>query len=190
MNPTAFGDPITVYGFRPKPNDSKRVAAVARMLNNTTSSNEIQESHSTLLVLFNNTRVHPYRLIYALAGRLFDTQSPVFGGPTKAQPAYAKFDGSNAEDLLKYIVSETIQSHDKLVVEFVAKCINLVLDGHYRGDKEKIDELMLKGMKKVWFLGVLNLCNPLNLIIYFCGKERQGISLGMASILFLHIYRI
>ncbi|KAJ3010719.1 UNVERIFIED_CONTAM: hypothetical protein HDU68_002008, partial [Siphonaria sp. JEL0065] len=131
------------YGFRPLLNAPARRIAVSATLNSVIGR-EIQESYSTLLVLFNNTRVHPYRLVYALAGRLFDTQTPIFGGPTKAQPSYAKFDGENADDLLKYIVSETIQALNKSVIEFVAKCINHILDLHFGGDKETMDELMLK----------------------------------------------
>ncbi|KAJ3063305.1 hypothetical protein HDU98_000872 [Podochytrium sp. JEL0797] len=139
------GAATDLFGFRPT--TARRLAVIQS--NHPIRMHEIQESHSAVLILFNSTRVHPYRLVYALAGRLFDAQSPTpFGGPSKATPGYAKFNGTNAQDLLKYIISETINTGNKSMVEYVAKAVNSLLDAHFSGDKERVDEQMLRGMKK------------------------------------------
>ncbi|KAI9342839.1 hypothetical protein BDR26DRAFT_858853 [Obelidium mucronatum] len=112
----------------------------------------LRESHRNVMVSFGQTKVHPDRIIYAIAGTLFYPWSPLpFGGP-KTCPGYTSFDGSDAMELLKYILTESFQVHwqckGRESLDFVVGCINEVLTLHYQGDKEELDERMLKGMKK------------------------------------------
>ncbi|KAI8622088.1 hypothetical protein BC830DRAFT_871588 [Chytriomyces sp. MP71] len=109
-------------------------------------------SHGAIMNAFANTKVHCERLIYCLAGTIFYPWSPLpFGGP-KTAPGYASFSGVNAMDVLHYILTESFFVHwhfkGRGCLDFVAASINEVLALQYRGNKDELDERMLKGMKK------------------------------------------
>ncbi|KAJ3058633.1 hypothetical protein HDU98_005271, partial [Podochytrium sp. JEL0797] len=117
------------------------------------------ESQQSILNLFSRAKVHPDRLIYALAGILFRPESNFPFGGSKTQPGYAKFNGRNAEQLLDFIVTSAykgfwMMKQEKILVSVVAS-VNRVLELHFSGEKDMVDELMMRGVKKAghidWF---------------------------------------
>ncbi|KAI9351419.1 hypothetical protein BDR26DRAFT_891053 [Obelidium mucronatum] len=122
--------------------------------------NEPQQTINLIMTLFQETKVHhPARLIYALAGRLFHPSSPIPFGGTRSSPGYLAFKGETPESLLRFIVSEAYRVSwmilNRVVLDFVVLHINHVLELHYRGVKDELDEWMMKGMKRAghieWF---------------------------------------
>ncbi|KAI9346203.1 hypothetical protein BDR26DRAFT_932059 [Obelidium mucronatum] len=130
---------------------------------NTTKICTLQHSHYTLHTLFTSTRVHSDRLIYALAGSLFDSRSPQPFGGTKMNPGFLKYQGTTAAEVLQFIITESYTAYWNEMnvkgIKFVVTSVNRTMDLHYRGMKDEIDELMLKGMKKAgaieWFGAML-----------------------------------
>ncbi|KAJ3021744.1 UNVERIFIED_CONTAM: hypothetical protein HDU68_009492 [Siphonaria sp. JEL0065] len=117
--------------------------------------NPAQILHSTITSIyacFTKTRAHPDRILYIVTGLVFVADSPLpFGGP-KTTPGYVQYIGSTPQDLLEYIVSSAYKAYwgyrGKTALEFIVQIMNQALDLHFQGDKEKLDELLLRGMKR------------------------------------------
>ncbi|KAI9328366.1 hypothetical protein BDR26DRAFT_874157 [Obelidium mucronatum] len=110
-----------------------------------TAEQFIASSQRAMYSCFQCTRVHPDRILYISTGLLFTAESPLpFGGP-KTCPGYTQYTGSTTDHLFNYIVSSAYKSYwgyrGRTTLEFA-------LDLHHIGDKEKLDELLLKGMKR------------------------------------------
>ncbi|KAI8611544.1 hypothetical protein BC830DRAFT_1140758 [Chytriomyces sp. MP71] len=138
----------------------------------------VQYSISTIMSIFSNTRAHPDRFIYALAGTIFKPESPFpFGGP-RLSPGYTKFEGDNCQSLLHFIVAGTYDCYhryrDRKVMDLVCASIGRVLAMHYQGMKDALDERVLKGMKKSghieWF-GAANIPDDLQHVKEIRGRD-------------------
>ncbi|KAI8608080.1 hypothetical protein BC830DRAFT_1174725 [Chytriomyces sp. MP71] len=132
--------------------DNRTVLIPASTLCTNAQRDPIQHSIATLYSIFSNTRVHPDRLIYALAGSIFKPESPHPFGGSRLSPGYAKFVGSSCRSLLQFIVAGAYDCceryRDRKVMDLICKNINRVLAMHYQGMKDALDERVLKGMKK------------------------------------------
>ncbi|KAJ3281319.1 hypothetical protein HDU79_010853 [Rhizoclosmatium sp. JEL0117] len=123
-----------------------------------TSSDPLTKEHlvnsgiSTLKSVFGGTCVNKDRLVYALAGLLFTASSPPPFGGSKMNPGYSRFTGSDPDALLHFIVNEAYTTYcsvnNILPVKLVVNTANHILSLHFSGEKDTIDELMLKGIKK------------------------------------------
>ncbi|KAI9346183.1 hypothetical protein BDR26DRAFT_855987, partial [Obelidium mucronatum] len=85
-------------------------------------------------------------------------------------PGFLKYQGTTAAEVLQFIITESYTAYWNEMnvkgIKFVVTSVNRTMDLHYRGMKDEIDELMLKGMKKAgaieWFGAMLipkNLCH-------------------------------
>ncbi|KAJ3012119.1 UNVERIFIED_CONTAM: hypothetical protein HDU68_001362, partial [Siphonaria sp. JEL0065] len=113
----------------------------------------IQKSCDNIHSLFASTKVNPDRLTYALAGTLFYPWSPKpFGGKKRMKPGFISYQGETAQSLLFYIVSQLLSSTHKRKdldsILFVVRAINELLELQELGQKDELDERLLKGMKK------------------------------------------
>ncbi|KAJ3267271.1 ZZ-type zinc finger-containing protein 3 [Chytriomyces hyalinus] len=112
----------------------------------------IRQSYLALLDLFATTKVHPNRLIYAMAGMIYTLHAPApFGGVHKFS-TLATDTGTTANELLLYTVTRGFDHYFKFRDRGALKCIvaraNKVLHYQTIGLKDALDEAMLKGMKK------------------------------------------
>ncbi|KAJ3230309.1 hypothetical protein HDU81_004610 [Chytriomyces hyalinus] len=121
-----------------------------------------QITRNTIVELYeilSKTHAHPHRLIYALTGSIFTHKSPLPFGGSKTSPGYLKFVGPDAKTLLEFIIYQAYQFcdtfRDDRSLKQISTAINRVLAMQYRGMKDMLDELMLRGMKKAghcnWF---------------------------------------
>ncbi|KAJ3070682.1 hypothetical protein HDU98_006306 [Podochytrium sp. JEL0797] len=110
----------------------------------------VRLSFSAILSRFQRSGIHPDRLLYVVAGILFEPNSPLPFGGSKTNPGYARFNGPTTHNLLTYIISSSISTRSLVVMETVARAINSAVEMHAEGalHKEVLDELMMKGMKK------------------------------------------
>lgn len=102
--------------------------------------------------VFSRTKVNPARLVYALAGTLFFPWRPLpFGGPP-SRPGYVRYTGCTARDLLEWIVAESFDTWRKLnstdALQVIVANANELLRMQFRGEKDELDEWMMKGRKK------------------------------------------
>ncbi|KAI9328370.1 hypothetical protein BDR26DRAFT_874168 [Obelidium mucronatum] len=112
----------------------------------------LTQSHAAILTCFQNTRCHPHRFIYCLAGRLFFSAAPLPFGGARKNPGYTAFEGSNPDQLLSFIISSAYRvywnARGRAGLDIIIETVNLILDWHRRGLRDELDELLLKGMKK------------------------------------------
>ncbi|KAI9346184.1 hypothetical protein BDR26DRAFT_855991, partial [Obelidium mucronatum] len=139
--------------------NSKHIIDVALKFTGATGRQIVQESVNLLRSILGSTKVHPDRLTYALAGFIFHCKSPKpFGGP-KMSPGFLQYNGTTAADTLEFIVTTaygaTWNTNNPKALKFLVKSFNRMMEMHFRGMKDEVDELMLKGMKKAghieWF---------------------------------------
>ncbi|KAJ3199357.1 hypothetical protein HDU82_000476 [Entophlyctis luteolus] len=113
----------------------------------------IIESENAIMCCFENCPpIHPDRLIYSVAGIVFDYSSPrPFGGPRRS-PGYLNFAGNTPGELLTYIIREAFAAywslHGESALNFVVGSVNKVLQWHMESKKSQMDEVMLRGMKR------------------------------------------
>ncbi|KAJ3117879.1 hypothetical protein HDU96_005012 [Phlyctochytrium bullatum] len=99
--------------------------------------------------------IQPHRLIYAMAGRIFIVQAPKpIGG--KPSPGFKKFDGETPDDVLSWILDKAVEpplsgrGRKKVppatILRFVVEHLNLVLEMKRNGEKDAMDDTVLKGM--------------------------------------------
>ncbi|KAJ3108443.1 hypothetical protein HDU97_001150 [Phlyctochytrium planicorne] len=97
------------------------------------------------------------RLVYALAGRLFQPSTPYpIGG--KKKPGYHNYDGSTPTDLLRWIASNAVvpplmgRGHRNVepgtCLRFCAEKINELLLWERNGNKDEMDNALLSGLAK------------------------------------------
>ncbi|ORY50343.1 hypothetical protein BCR33DRAFT_713159 [Rhizoclosmatium globosum] len=101
----------------------------------------IAVSVNAILSCFSSTRSHPHRLTYCTAGLMFRATSPLPYGGSKQSPGYSEFlesDNSNNQ-LLEFLVH---------ALNFLVESVNKVLALQVSGEKDVLDELLMKGMKK------------------------------------------
>ncbi|KAI9346193.1 hypothetical protein BDR26DRAFT_856013 [Obelidium mucronatum] len=118
-----------------------------------------QKTIQAVLALFQATKAHPDRLVYALAGKLFHPTSPIPFGGTRSAPGYILYKGTTTDSLITFIITETYRMTwiimNRIVLDFVSGQINAVLEMQCWGSKDELDELMMKGMKRAghveWF---------------------------------------
>ncbi|KAI9342833.1 hypothetical protein BDR26DRAFT_858839 [Obelidium mucronatum] len=113
----------------------------------------VSQSISNTLKLFSKTSVHPNRLIYAVAGIIFVHSSPQPFGGTKANPGFCSFRGTDAHQLLHYIISSAFNQYwsykGRDTLQFVLQSVNYVMSLQRQpGTQDQLDELMMKGRKK------------------------------------------
>ncbi|KAJ3071319.1 hypothetical protein HDU99_002456 [Rhizoclosmatium hyalinum] len=156
---------------------------------NTLNQTLVTSTLNLLSTLFSRTRVHKDRFIYALAGFLFDSSSPTpFGGP-KTKPGYTFFTGDSPALLLEFIVKEIYRVQWSIkqtkALKLVVECVNRVLELHFEGEKDVVDELVLKGMKKAghceWF-GVVRIPEYLGFVGEEWGVGRGVVEFVMPSV--------
>ncbi|KAJ3075663.1 hypothetical protein HDU99_001494 [Rhizoclosmatium hyalinum] len=114
----------------------------------------IAVSVNAILSCFSSTRAHPHRLTYCTAGLMFRATSPLPYGGSKQSPGYSEFlesDNSNNQ-LLEFLVSCAVKSYWKFrgahALNFLVESVNKVLALQVSGEKDVLDELLMKGMKK------------------------------------------
>ncbi|ORY42469.1 hypothetical protein BCR33DRAFT_718160 [Rhizoclosmatium globosum] len=140
----------------------------------------IAVSVNAVLSCFLSTRAHPHRLTYCTAGLMFRATSPLPYGGSKRFPGYSEFlssDNSNNQ-LLEFLVSCAVKSYWKFrgthALSFLVESVNKVLALQVSGEKDVLDELMMKGMKKSgqipWF-GPAQI--PAHLRHQFEGREEE-----------------
>ncbi|KAI9348235.1 hypothetical protein BDR26DRAFT_854288 [Obelidium mucronatum] len=91
--------------------------------------------------------------------RISRAPDPIPFGGTRSSPGYLAFTGHTPESLLEFIISETYKVSwrilNRVVFDFVVSHINWIVDLHYRGVKDELDEWMMKGLKRAghieWF---------------------------------------
>ncbi|KAI9327379.1 hypothetical protein BDR26DRAFT_875531, partial [Obelidium mucronatum] len=133
----------------------RQVKVLQLNLNNNTPSSILHQSKTAIEALFSMYTVsNPNRLFYAMAGYVFhrNTESPPFGGAIKSNPGYLQFQGTNAIELLEFLVSEAFQAYWGLkgreAVDLVAEAANRVYEMQVQREKDGLDELMMQGMRK------------------------------------------
>ncbi|KAI9351978.1 hypothetical protein BDR26DRAFT_850155 [Obelidium mucronatum] len=147
----------------------------------------LHDSYSTVKAIVGSTRVDSDRLIYALAGILFNSKSPKpFGGP-KMKSGFLNYCGTSPSDLLEYIITdaykEASKSNSTKALKFVVNSVNRLTDLHFRGMKDEVDELMLRGMRKAGHIDWFKAANiPLRLKHFDeDGIEPQGVLFSFPS---------
>ncbi|KAJ3047860.1 hypothetical protein HDU99_009342, partial [Rhizoclosmatium hyalinum] len=85
---------------------------------------------------------------------MFHASSPLPYGGSKQSPGYAEFllADNTSNQLLDFLVSSAMKSYWKfrgvLALNFLVESVNKVLALQVDGEKDVLDELLLKGMKK------------------------------------------
>ncbi|KAI8607718.1 hypothetical protein BC830DRAFT_89064 [Chytriomyces sp. MP71] len=90
----------------------------------------------------------------------FSPKSPPPIGGSKLKPGYAAFKGPDAATLLTWIVTESYKTYwitrDPAILSFLAKSFNRILAMHQRGEKDALDERLMKGLKKAGHISWLD----------------------------------
>ena len=112
----------------------------------TLTANEIIEiSYTSTSNAFHRTKANPHRLIFALTGLVFDWKAPFTFG-------YSRISTSSVNELLYEMLSEAFKSYwtsrKANAISFIQAAVNKVLGLQYRGEKDSLDELLLRGMQK------------------------------------------
>ncbi|KAJ3199168.1 hypothetical protein HDU67_003066, partial [Dinochytrium kinnereticum] len=100
---------------------------------------------------------HPDRLIYALAGRTFNVNSPrPIGG--KKNPGFAEYSGTTPEDLLQWLVTKAAEPPNTgrgrkrtapgEALKFIVEQLNELMGLQRNRHKDAMDDAILKGMSK------------------------------------------
>ncbi|KAJ3231304.1 hypothetical protein HDU81_003867, partial [Chytriomyces hyalinus] len=112
----------------------------------------IRDSCTAILHLFSQSRVSPHRLVYISAGSMFQPQSPLPYGGSKTKPGYIEYTGNDVDSLLWFMVSSAFKWYwgcrGRTGIDFLTHSVNHTVALHDKGDKDFLDELLLKGMKK------------------------------------------
>ncbi|ORY50985.1 hypothetical protein BCR33DRAFT_500032 [Rhizoclosmatium globosum] len=158
MAPSDPKKPRDLLWIEISPTEQSRVI-LATSPSDATNQTLTQSTLTLLTTLFSSTSVHKDRFIYALAGCLFSSESPTPFGGSRTKPGFTTFHGETPSQLLHYIVREayrvqwTIRQLKALIL--VTASVNRIMELHFGGFKDEIDELMLKGIKKAghceWF---------------------------------------
>ncbi|KAI8607719.1 hypothetical protein BC830DRAFT_1157970 [Chytriomyces sp. MP71] len=96
--------------------------------------------------------IHSDRIIYALAGLIFTPKSPTpYGGP-KLKPGYVLYKGNTPSSLLSWIVTQAYNQYwttlDPAILPFLVQSFQRVVELVTRGERDSINEVMMKGLKK------------------------------------------
>ncbi|KAJ3116579.1 hypothetical protein HK100_001027 [Physocladia obscura] len=135
--------------------------------------------------------VHLDRLIYCLAGILFNSASPEpFGGP-KSFPRYWTYEGTTLSALIKFIINSAYRAYwgwkGRFGLDAVVSAVNRVLELHNETGRFKslADELVLRGMDRsnhvecrkvsiipapLQFFGTTDNAEDLN-VVYFSARD-------------------
>ncbi|KAI9328365.1 hypothetical protein BDR26DRAFT_874153 [Obelidium mucronatum] len=142
-------DPLPPIIITRTPNDRLQISITEQSV---TPEQVLDLSQTAILACFKRTRVHSDRLIYISTGFLFAAESPLPYGGTKTTPGFVQYKGTTTMDLLSYIVSSAFhrywEYYDREALEFVVRAFNKALDLHFFGDKERLDEFLLRGMRR------------------------------------------
>ncbi|KAJ3193502.1 hypothetical protein HK101_004710, partial [Irineochytrium annulatum] len=164
-----LGPVVLLDLLQPTPTSPPRVRTVApTALQSAWSFNQVRlDTRRKLLRLFelaSPANSSPDRPIYALIGRVFQPTSPVpFGG--KSRPGYASFTGDTAVDVLDWVVVKAISPPHRGrglrgvlppggALIWLAGEANAVVQWISTGDKDSVDESMLRGMVRTRHLSI------------------------------------
>ncbi|KAJ3093692.1 hypothetical protein HDU96_002090 [Phlyctochytrium bullatum] len=123
-----------------------------------TASELLADCRLVILQAFRDSGAAPDRLVYALAGRVFNTTSPLpYGG--KKRPGFHAFRGTTADDVLVWILEKAVECPKRGrgrrgilppggALRYVAREVNHLL-GLQRGNgKDLIDDMVLRGLTR------------------------------------------
>ncbi|KAI8616878.1 hypothetical protein BC830DRAFT_164343 [Chytriomyces sp. MP71] len=112
----------------------------------------LADSCNVIMSYFSQDKVSSNRLLYIAISRVFDPQAPLPFGGKKSKPGYAEYSGRNAYSLLEYTISMCFKWYwgcrGPGALQFVVDSVNHALEWHRERDRDFLNELMLKGMKR------------------------------------------
>ncbi|KAI8837513.1 hypothetical protein BJ741DRAFT_163524 [Chytriomyces cf. hyalinus JEL632] len=116
----------------------------------------IRDSFTGIISLFSQLNVSPHRLIYIAAGFMFQPQSALPYGGSKRNPGYLEYTGRDVDSLLWFLVSAAFKWYwryrGREGIDFLTHSMNHTLLLHGNGEKDFLDEMVMKGMMKAGHL--------------------------------------
>ncbi|KAJ3114235.1 hypothetical protein HDU96_002362 [Phlyctochytrium bullatum] len=120
-----------------------------------------RHSKRTLIKAAEACSVHRDRILFAFAAKTFTLKAPrPIGG--NRRPGFLNFDGEDTNDLLEFILDAALRPPPKKgkkgslpagdILRFVVARFNEVLDLHYGGHKDLLDDAVLRGMRRAGLL--------------------------------------
>ncbi|KAI8616869.1 hypothetical protein BC830DRAFT_1080301 [Chytriomyces sp. MP71] len=112
----------------------------------------LADSCNAIVSYFSQAKVSPNRLLYIAISRVFDLQSPRPFGGQKSRPGYAEYKGKSAHSLLEYTVTMCFKWYwgcrGPEALQFTVESMNLALEMHHKHDRDYLNEVTLKGMRR------------------------------------------
>ncbi|KAI8618477.1 hypothetical protein BC830DRAFT_1166181 [Chytriomyces sp. MP71] len=112
----------------------------------------LADSCNAIISYFSQATVSPNRLLYIAISRIFDPQAPLPFGGKKSRPGYAEYNGWSAHSLLEYTMTMCFKWYwgcrGPGTLQFSVESVNMALVLHRERDRDYLNELTLKGMKR------------------------------------------